>query len=355
MTKPVTEAEQTARKLLELHIQHEMAAFDEPSFINWLEEDVNQLLIWSQSIRLNQLVTASSVKAFIQANLVTREIPAAVVEIADEASVWLLSSQHHLDTPLGELINEATYEDCVEQILEFDEQLKGSLDLVMELPIYRKVLSGVIYQAITRYIYDANIISKSIPGVSSLLKIGQQVVSKTAPKLSNAVEENVKSYISTNLDSILVESESFLEQALTDEALKIAAMDLLESLKNKPLGELQEGIDNEKLSRFIQLVFDFWEHFRKTDYFKNTYELMVDYFFEKYGEETLDILLDNLEISSELIHQEATRFAPQLLASLKQSGQLEAIIRRHLSRFYTSNAALDCLQSTAAVNVVGMS
>jgi len=348
MTKPVTEAEYTAQKLLELHLQHEMAAFDETSFVTWLDEESNQLLIWSQSIRLNQVVTASSVKAFIQANLVTREIPAAVVEIADEASAWLLSSQHHLDAPLGDIINEALYEDCVEQILAFDEQLKGSLNLVMELPIYRKVLSGVIYQAITRYIYDANIISKSIPGVSSLLKMGQHVVNKTAPKLSNAVEENVRSYISTNLDLILVESASFLEQALTDEALKIAAMDVLDSLKNKPLGELQEGMDNEKLSRFIQLVFGFWEDFRKTDYFKNTYELMVDYFFEKYGEETLDVLLDNLEISNELIHQEATRFAPQLIASLKQSGQLEAIIRRRLSRFYTSNATLNCLQAAAS-------
>lgn len=347
MTKSVTEAESTAQNLLELHLQHEMAAFDDVSLLSWFAEETDQLLIWSQSIRLNQLVTADTVKAFIQANLVTRDIPATVVEMADEASTWLISSQHHLDTLLGEIINEAHYEDFVAQVLELDEQLKGSLNLVMELPIYRKVLSGVIYQAITRYIYDANILSKSVPGVSSLLKIGQRVVSKTAPSLSNAVEENVRSYISTNLDLILVESEAFLEKTMTDEALKIAAMEIFESLKDKPLGELQEGIDNQKLSRFIQLVFGFWEHFRHTAYFKNTYELMVDYFFEKYGEETLDVLLDNLDISSELLIQEVARFAPQLVVSLKQSGQLEAIIRRRLSSFYTSTAALNYLQAAA--------
>jgi len=347
MTKSVIEAESTAQNLLELHLQHEMAAFDDVGLLSWFAEETDQLLIWSQSIRLNQLVTADTVKAFIQANLVTRDIPATVVEIADEASTWLISSQHHLETLLGEIINEAHYEDFVAQVLELDEQLKDSLNLVMELPIYRKVLSGVIYQAITRYIYDANILSKSIPGVSSLLKIGQRVVSKTAPSVSNAVEENVRSYISTNLDLILVESEAFLENTMTDEALKIAAMEIFENLKDKPIGELQEGIDNQKLSRFIQLVFGFWEHFRHTAYFKNTYELMVDYFFEKYGEETLDILLDNLDISSELLIQEVARFAPQLVVSLKQSGQLEAIIRRHLSSFYTSTVALNYLQAAA--------
>ena len=347
MTKSVIEAESTAQNLLELHLQHEMAAFDDVSLLSWFAEETDQLLIWSQSIRLNQLVTADTVKAFIQANLVTRDIPATVVEIADEASTWLISSQHHLETLLGEIINEAHYEDFVAQVLELDEQLKGSLNLAMELPIYRKVLSGVIYQAITRYIYDANILSKSVPGVSSLLKIGQRVVSKTAPSVSNAVEENVRSYISTNLDLILVESEAFLEKTITDEALKIAAMDFFESLKDKPLSELQESIDNQKLTRFIQLVFGFWEHFRHTAYFKNTYELMVDYFFEKYGEETLDILLDNLDISSELIIQEVARFAPQLVVSLKQSGQLEVIIHRRLSSFYTSTAALNYLQAAA--------
>ena len=344
MTEAVTEAESTAQNLLELHLQHEMAAFDDVSLLSWLAEETDQLLIWSQSIRLNQLVTANSVKAFIQANLVTRDIPATLVEIADEASTWLISSQHHQDTLLGEIINEAHYEDFVAQALELDEQFIGSLNLVMDLPIYRKVLSGVIYQAITRYIYDANIISKSVPGVSSLLKMGQRVVSKTAPSLSNAVEENVRSYISTNLDLILAESEASIEKAMTDEALKIAAMEVFENLKDKPLSELQEGIDNQKLSRFIQLGFGFWEHFRHTAYFKNTYELMVDYFFEKYGEETLDILLDDLDISGELLNQEVARFVPQLIVSLKQSGQLEAIIRRRLSSFYTSTAALDYLQ-----------
>ena len=74
---------------------------------------------------------------------------------------------------------------------------------------------------------------------------------------------------------------------------------------------------------------------------------MVDYFFEKYGEEMLDVLLDNLDISSELLIQEVARFAPQLVVSLKQSGQLEAVIRRRLSSFYTSTAALNYLQTVA--------
>lgn len=347
MTKSVTAAESISKYLLELHVQHEMAAFDDVSLSSRFAEETDQLLIWSQSIRLNQLVGADTVKAFIQANLVTRDIPATAAEMADEASTWLISSQHHMDTQLGEVIDEVHFEDLVGLVLDLDEQLKGSLNLVMEQPIFRKVLSGVIYQAITRYIYDANIFSKSVPGVSSLLRAGQRVVNKTAPSLSNAVEENVRNYISTNLDLILSESEASLEKTMTDEALKTAAMEFFEGFEDKTLGELQEGIDNQKLSRFIQLVFGFWKHFRQTAYFENTYELMVDYFFEKYGEETLDVLLDDLDISGEFVIQEVARFSPQLVVSLKQNGQLEAMIRRRLSSFYTSTDTLNYLQAAA--------
>ena len=171
MTKSVTEAESIAQNLLELHLQHEMAAFDDVSLLNWFAEETDQLLIWSQSIRLNQLVTVDTIKAFIQANLVTRDIPATVVEIADEASTWLLSSQHHLDTLLGEIINKAHYEDFFAQVLELDEQFEGSLNLVMELPIYRKVLSGVIYQAITRCRLRVNQVSEIAEGQAEICSV----------------------------------------------------------------------------------------------------------------------------------------------------------------------------------------
>ncbi len=348
MTNPASFEKSIAPKLLELHVQHELDAFDETKLINWVIEETEALADWTNSTRLNQLVTAKTVKAFIHANVVKREIPEAFIEIADEATAWLLSSDSHLETHFSEVIDEVNYAKFVDQVLELDEQIKGGMNLLMDLPLYRNLLSGVIYQAITRYIYDANIISKSVPGVSSLLKMGQRVVAKTVPSLSSAVEENVRSYISTNLDLILAESEVYLERALTDEALKNAAMGTFEHLKDKTLGELQEGIDNEILTSFINLVFEYWEHFRTTAYFKTSYELIVDYFYEKYGEQNLDDLLEELQISNTLIIQEAKRFAPQVVAVLKQNGQLEAIIRRRLTSFYTSSAAVNCIANEEA-------
>jgi len=339
--------EDIANKLLELHVQHEMASFDEATFMTWVREESETLLNWVRTINISQLVSAQKIKDVIRANVVERDIPGAVAEIAGEAATHLFTSEQHLNTHLSEIISNSQYEEFVDKLLELHEQRKEGLNRVIDLPIYRDLISGVLYQAITRYIYESNIITKKVPGVSSMLKMGSKMVNKAAPKLGGAVEDNVKSYISTNLSFLLKESKSFLENNLSDEELKVSAMDFLDMLENKTLGEFQKGMDSIDLTEFVALGYDFWLRFRKSEYFKNSYELMVDYFFEKYSEGDLGVLLDDLAITEDEIMNEAERFAPQVVNTLKESGQLEGLIKRRLERFYSSDVALACLSSVS--------
>lgn len=336
-------AQDIANKLLELHIQHEMASFDEAVFMTWIREESETLLDWVRTVNISQFVSAQKIKDVIRTNVVERDIPETLAEIADEASSHLFTSEQHLNTHLSEIISDSQYEEFVDKLLELDEQRKEGLNRIIDLPIYRDLISGVLYQAMTRYIYESNIISKNVPGVSSILKMSSMVVNKAVPKLGGAVEENVRSYISNNIVFLLKESKSFLEDRLTDEELKESAMDFLDLLEDKTLGEFQEGMDSIDLSEFVALGNEFWLRFRDTEYFKNAYELMVDYFFEKYSEANLGVLLDDLAITEDEIMDEAERFAPQIVNTFKESGQLEGIIRRRLARFYASDAALSCL------------
>jgi len=343
MANTVPSAEDIANKLLELHVRHEMASFDEATLMNWVREESGTLLNWVRTINISQLVSAQKIKDVIKTNVVDREIPGAIAEIAGEAAAHLFTSEQHLNTHLSEIIDNKQYEGFVEKFLELREQRTEVLNNIIDLPIYRDLISGVLYQAITRYIYESNIISKKVPGVSSMLKMGSKMVSKTVPKLGGAVEDNVKSYISNNLGFMLNVSKSFFEDTLTDDEIKVSAMDFLDLLENKTLGEFQEGMDSLDLSEFVVLGYEFWLRFRNTDYFKNSYELMVDYFFDKYSEGDLGILLDDLTITQELVVTEAERFAPQIINTLKESGQLEGLIRRRFERFYTSDEALSAL------------
>lgn len=338
-------ADELSRQLLELHLQHELASFDEASFMSWLMEESETILCWLRSSKLNQLVTAKTIKAVIKRNVIDREIPDAVLETIKDATACLIDSKKHKTTELSEIISSGMYEDFVDEILELEQSQREFLTRIIDLSIYKGLISGVLYQAIVNYIYEHNIVSKNVPGVTSLLKMSQRVVNFTVPKLSGAVEDNVKNYISNNLDFLLDESKLFLAESLPVEEMKSSAMDFFEMLDDETLGELQSGIEGDNVHGFVVLGFEFWLHFRKTRYFRSACDLMVDFFFKKYGIRKLGVLLDNFGITQQQIMEEAGAFAPRILNTLKRSGQLEGLIRRRLNSFYSSSAAMDYLNT----------
>jgi hypothetical protein len=343
MAKTSLSPKDIANNLLELHVKHEMAALNTTTLMSWFKEESDTVFEWLRTVKINQLVTQKSVNETIQRNVVEREIPGSIAEIAGEAATKLFTSEQHKNTILNEIITTHEIEEFVDKALELEEQRKDGLDRIIDLPIYTDLISGVLYQAIVNYIYENNVFSKKVPGVASMLKFGSSVISKTIPKLEGAVEDNVRSYISNNLGLIITESKLFLENNMTDEELKTSTMDLWDFVEGKSLGELQTGIDSLDLSEFVVLGYEFWLRFRKSEYFKNCYELIVEYFFDKYGENDLSMLFDDFMMTPERIVEEAERFTPQLLETLKESGQLEGLVRRRLENFYTSSAAIKCL------------
>ncbi len=308
-----------------------------------MRREVPEVFTWLEDMPMSRLVSSQQVKAVIQENVVDMDVPGAVAEIAGEAATRLFTSEQHSNTRLKEILTGKQFEEFIDKLLELQEQRQKGLNTLVDLPIYQELISDVLYQAIVRYIYDTNILSKNVPGVASMLKMGRRVVNKTVPKLEGAVEESVKSYITTNLGFILHKSKYFLEESLTDEQLKASAMDLWDMMENRSLGEIQQGMDSLDLSEFVVLGYEFWLRFRQSLYFRKSYELIVDYLFERYGDQPFSVLLEDFAITPERILTEAERFAPQILIVLRESGQLEGIIRRRLETFYGSDKALKCL------------
>ncbi len=346
MTAPTTQAKQVADALFEQHLQHELRQFDTEAFTHWFKSELSAQYETFCSIQLKSLIPATHVKATIKRNVVDNDIPGAIAEIAGEAATELFNSKLHRSTTINELLSTKQYEEFVDKLLELSEQRSRAIDHLIELPIYRDLISGVLYQAILRYIYEDNVLSKHVHGVSSMLRFGKRMVDKTAPRMEKAVEDNVRSYIVNNLAFLLRESKTFLETSLTEEDIKASAMELWDSLETMQIGEFQEGMDKVDLSEFVVLGYEFWLRFRKSHYFKRAYTLVVDYLYRKYGNEPIGELLEDLGVSPERMVKEVSAFAPEILEAIKRNGQLEDLIRRRLQSFYSSDEAINCLLET---------
>ena len=325
-----------AQQLLEMHLRYEMQCFKHDNFIELCTTEAEFLLEAVSKIQLNTVVSPEQIKKVINENVVKASIPGAIAEVAGEAADALFNAKSHQETRLNQVFTKKDFEEFVDKALELKQQRDKGLNRLIELPIYSELISGILYQAILRYICDSNLISKNVPGVSSMLKMGRNVMSKTAPKLGSNLEESVRSFIEESLDFILEESKKFLEDSITDEQIKESAMELWETVENKPLSEFQQGMNSLDLSEFIALGYDFWLKFRKSEYFIKSYETIVDYFFERYGEQDIKMLLEDFDISKKRLIEPIKIFAPKALETFKENGILEELLRRHLEGFYHS-------------------
>lgn len=343
-TKPGKPEANLLDSLFEAHVAYELAHFNEEKFGAFLEREEKYLLKHANNSKLADWVSAQTIKDLIQEHVVLAAIPGSIADIAGQLSDKVFTSSFHQKTKLKQILSRAQFEEFVDKALELKEQRNNGLDKLIDLPIYTDLISGILFQSIIHYIYDNNLISKNIPGVSSLLKVGKNFMNKAAPNLGSGIEDSVRTYISNSLELIIIESKAFLTESVTDADLKASAMELWGRIEDKPLAEFQRGMNSLDLSEFIALGYNFWLKFRKSQYFKACYETSVDYFFELYAEYTIGELLEEFQVSQEKISKEIHRFAPLLMRGLASSAYLEEAIRRHLKGFYHSAAASDSIQ-----------
>ena len=336
---------QLANELLELHVQHEMAALTPDNFLAWLNGETTPVLNALSQIPLNQLLSEEQLNQIIYDQVVSHPIPGAIAEIAGDAAAFLFKSAPHLDSRLKDIMTAKQFQGFVSKILELETQRHQLIHQIIDLPVYRSLISNVVYKAITRYLYEDNMLSKHVPGVSSMLKMSRNVMNKAAPKISGAMEESVKTYISNNLSLFQQESKNYLMESLSSDDLESSIMDFWDEVENKTLRELQEGMDSIDLSEFVVLGYEFWLEFRESDYFEHCYQSVVHFLYQRYGDEPLATLFEDLEITEETIMERAERLAPQLLTTLQDSGLLEAMIRRRLASFYESDVFQERLAS----------
>lgn len=333
-----------ANALLELHIQHELDQFEEKPFLEWADAELE--IVWQAvaDTKLNDWVNQDSIMAGIQRNVIDREIPGAVAEIAGEGAAGLFDADFHLDTQIQDIMNLKQFEEFVDKALELEIPRDAFLNNLIQQPVYGELVSDLIYRAIVRYIAEDNALSKKVPAVKKMVSFSTKMVNKTLPKLEGAVEQNIKTFIANNMGTLLSQSQEFLSNSLTDEQLKDISLSLWQSVEDREMAELQKGIDAIDLSEFVVLGYEFWLKFRQSEYFVQCCEHVVNHIYEKYGDEALSELLSDFGVTPESVLKEITEYCPKVITSLKESGILEGVLRRRLTPFYQSKATLALIE-----------
>ncbi|WP_303289060.1 hypothetical protein [Marinobacter sp. SS5-14b] len=335
MTKPTPNLADT---LFEAHVKHEMASLKGAKLRKFLEAEVDELLKHAETVPLEQLVSSEQVMGVIRRIVIDMELDAGIPELAAEMATEVMSAPVQADTTLGEILSRDQASAFIEEALELRQQRERIIAGIMAHPVYQELVSNVVYHGLVNYLYEDNLLTRSVPGVGSMMKFGKKMANKAVPGLDETFERRIKAWLSDSLPGLITRSEQFLHKALTDDELRDSVMAAWVTLEGSTISELKDGLGDVELQEFVVLGYDFWLHFRETAYFEGCAQAAVEHLYAKYGSKPVIALLQDVGVTREVIVTELAELALPVVDVLREEGYVEALLRRRLGAFYRSAA-----------------
>lgn len=333
-------------RLLDAHVQHELARFQGRRLRKAVEEEVDAAFEWTREVRLKDLVTPEQVLGVIRRNVVDLPMSGGVTELAGEMSRKVLASRHNQDATLEDIFARKLFDDMVDKAVGLENVRTRLIHRAIHTSAYAAVISDVVFTLIQEFLQRESNFAQKVPGVSSLMrlgKLGKEAVQKTLPNLEATFERRIREFIQANLERALQHSERFLVEFLDQDRIVELADVVWDSIARVPLAEHFGTIDADDMEDFVVIGIEFWLHFRKTRYFEQIHTELVHAFFEKYGEKEVDVLLEDVGVSRQMVIREVMELLSPGIEKALASGYLERRIRARLSAFYGSKRAAAAL------------
>ncbi|PVY79125.1 hypothetical protein C8D92_101331 [Tamilnaduibacter salinus] len=328
-----------ADALLEQHVQHEMAALKGSKVRKDLRREVAELYRLGGEITLSRAVSPEQINGVIRRIVVDLDLHGGIPELAAEMASKVVSAPVQKETALKDILSREQAAAFVEEFLQMRHQRERLISEVLAHPVYQELVSNLVYHGLVNYLYEDNLISRKVPGVGSAMKFGKKWANKAVPGIDEQFEKRIKTWLSESLPGLLQRSEEFLQNALSDDELRDTIMAAWNGVEDRTLADLQEGVGDLELNEFVVLGYEFWLRFRETEFFEGCYKAVVDHLFEKYGDQALTEILQEIGVTEEVIATELDTFVEPVLDLLREEGYMEAALRRRLEPFYHSAAA----------------
>ncbi|HEX4856678.1 MAG TPA: hypothetical protein VFV28_07680 [Limnobacter sp.] len=331
-----------ASQLFEAEVAFWLQNLKGKKFQALLAEELGHVLDRLQHIQLNKAVDQEKVKATAQRYAVEMEIGGAIPELFGEIANRIFEFQASRTTKIGEVVSDSVATEFIEKIFEQHGVLDHAVTNIRNSAPFRDFLSDVIFTVLKGYVFEQNNLMKNSTVASSTRKVREWLSSK-APDLSEGLEERIRNLMDSGVKSSLEMVDETLDNEQYRETAMNSALAFWDVIRDWPLTAYRDYVSEQDLQEFMVLGYEFWLEFRNTEYLKSCINLGVDFFFEKYGDQSLQDLLDDLGISREMIMDELDNYLPDLAGLVIREGLAEGFLRRNLQRFYSSKKVQDLL------------
>lgn len=334
-----TEAPRLSERLLVAHVAHAVAELSGEAGVALVAAEARALLAAVEDVPVGELVDREAIKATAATGLDTvGGSPAigAMIATMTPAIYDLAANEQH---ELGEVVSWGGVE-AIADVLTRSEQLReevmrrlGKSPAVSTLAM--RFVSALVGDAVQQNRERA----EKVPGMKSVLGMGDLAARTARGMAPKQLEKAVGGAADKGTQAAMERVSRALVDAFDEDVVREAVMQVWDLHAEDEIAGLQAYLPVEDVEHVAASGHALWLDARGSAWLRAAVDAGVEAFFDRYGEQTVGELLDDLDLDEDAVVAEVERLAPGILAALHRDGHVEAFVRRRLEPFYTSEQA----------------
>lgn len=338
-----TDATLLAERLLEAQVAHLTAELGGAAAAELVAVEVRALVAAVADVPLRELLDEEAVRATLGALVdAVGDTPAAAAIVSDLIPVLheLPANDDHL---LGDVVDPSAVEALVDVLARSRPLREELLRRLGRSPAVAQLAMRFVSALVGDAVQENRQRVERVPGAKSLLGMGDFAARQARGRAPKQLERMVGGAADRGTQAAMERVTRALLDTFDADAVRTAAIEVWDLHARDSVAGLRAYLTQDEAEQVAGSGHDVWRSLQTSDWFRSALDAAVDAFLQRYGDEPVSGVLDELGIDDGLVVAAIQRHAPRILEVLHREGHVEALVRRRLEPFYRSEVALDIL------------
>jgi hypothetical protein len=324
-----------AQQLLDAQVAHHLERLTGDQLALTVSRLADDLFEAAGRHRIDDLVDREAITPIVVRALGTVPGSAAVGGILELATTIVYDGPAE-PFPLGDLVPRERVEALLDALLGLNPVLERALERLTDSPMVGTMASRFMARIVGEVLQANKAVAGKVPGLGSLMSFGTSAASKVMGAADKQFEGLIGDTVGRGGTFAVRRLNRIVIETLQDPTTREAALQVWDLLAQEPVVGLAHYASHEEITGVVDAAHDVVVPVTANEHVARLVEVIVEGFFERFGAHTPTGLLDELEISREDVLADLVRIAPGAVAALRETGDLERMVRAQLEPFYTS-------------------
>lgn len=238
--------------------------------------------------------------------------------------------------PLGELVDRDQVEALLDSLLALHPVLERLGNALADVELVGTTATRFMGRIVGEVLQANTAVTDKLPGLGSLMSFGTSAASRVmgsadrqlAGRLGDTMDKG-GAFAVRRLNRVVVET-------LRDPTTREAVLHAWDAIAQEQALGLSRVATTRQISDVADAVHDLAITMLDTDHVSRLVKVVVDGFFDRFGGYTPTEMLEELDLSRADLVADLVLLAPLAVGALRDSGDLERLLRAQLEPFFTS-------------------